>query len=232
MVGKISYQSIMIRASSLALIMLLFLAGSCEREEQREFVEIRLEIPITITPPQATLQLGDTLWIQTDFPDTVSDYISKKYLKVPDFSFYTRILFTKLISKSLYETEQPAAASAFDFYFVEGSITEIGALGGTLNFVRRGNSYGIKIGLIPKHLGIYGIRLLYSHPNPSINTTVVPVLDTVNKNRVYMMYFMNYLLNDGNFHYELYEANVRTVIDNRTETDFERIWSMYCFEVV
>lgn len=209
---------------------LLFLAGSCEREEEREFVEIRIEIPVTITPSHATLQLGDTLWIQADFPDTVSDYISKMYLKVPNFSFHTRIFLTKLVSNSLYETEQPAAAQAFNFYFAEGSLTEIGSLGGTLNFVSAGIRYRVKIGLIPKYPGIYGIRFLYGHP--IINTTVVPVLDSVNKNRVYVMYFMNYILNDGNFHYELYEANVKTVYDLRTEPDFERIWSMYCFEVL
>lgn len=225
-----SIQNSSLRAGALALSIFLFFAGSCEREEEKEFVEIRLEIPITITPPQATLRLGDTLWIQTDFPDTLSDYISKKYLKVPDFSFHTRILFTKLISKSLFDTEQPAAAGAFDFYFVEGSITELGNLGGTLNFARKHNGYKLKIGLIPKFQGIYAIRFLYGHP---VNyTTVVSVHDTVNKNRVYVMYFMNYILNEGNFHYELYEANVKTLSDFRTVPDFERIWSTYCFEVL
>lgn len=216
-----------IRAASVALIMLLLMAASCDKEKLKEYIEIRLEIPISITSPEASISLGDTLWIISEFPDTLSDYISKQYLKVGDFSFYTSILLTKLVSKSLYETEQPAAAGAFDFYFDEGSISDIGSLGGKLNLKRQSNGYRIKFGLVPKFRGTYGIRFLYR----SSENWRVPILDDDN-NRIYVMYFMNYILNDGDFHFDLYEANVKTVTDLRAEPDFERKWSMYCFEVL
>jgi hypothetical protein len=228
MAGNMLVISNMIRTSELALIILLFLAGSCEHESAKEYVTVMLEIPFSITPPQASIHLGDTLWIESIFPDTLHDFLSKKYFKVPNYDFFTRIQLIKLISNSLFETQQPAAAGAFDYYYHTGNITEFSSLGGKLNFTYDGESYAIKFGLIPKYIGIYTLIMFFKEKG-----TIVPIVDQFNsnQNRVYIMYRMNYLLNNGEVHYDLYFENCKTVYDHRTDLDFPRLWNAYTFEV-
>ncbi len=230
MAGKAAFQTILIRAGSLALIMFLFLAGLCEREEEKEFVEVMLEIPFTITPPDKAIERGDTLWIEAFFPDTVHDYIGKKYYKVPNYDFFTSIVLTKLVSKSLFESQQPAAGAAFDFHFHTGTITDIGSLGGKLKFEYNGANYRIKFGLIPKFTGVFSFRMIFREYDTN---NVVPITEdpsTARKNRVFVMYRMNYILNNGNFHYELYDSLVKHNM-NPDEPDFDRLFNVYCFKV-
>lgn len=230
MAGKGAFQTIMLRASTLALILLLLLAGSCEREEEREFAEVMLEIPFTITPPDEAIEQGDTLWIETIFPDTIHDYISKKYYKVSNYDFFTSIVLTKLVSKSLFESQQPAAAAAFDFHFDTGKVTDIGSLGGKLKFVYDGANYRIKFGLIPKLSGVFSFRMIFRDYDTN---NIVPIIEnssTPKKNRSFVMYRMNYIMNEGNFHYRLYDSLVKHNM-NPDEQDFDRLFNVYCFKV-
>ena len=103
----------MIRATILALIVFLLQASSCDKEE-KEFIEVLLRMPVTITPPQKSITLGDTLWLNFDFSDTLEDYLSGKYYKVVDYSFYTSLMFLKLIGPTIDRGDQPAAAGNFN----------------------------------------------------------------------------------------------------------------------
>jgi hypothetical protein len=215
-----------IRAAALALIIVLITSASCEEKNNQEFVKVQLEIPISIKPGTAIISLQDTLWVEADFPDTIHDYLSKEYLKVVDCDFYTSLGLINLISKSLNETSQPAAAGAFDFISATGSISKIGSLSGELAFVYEQGRYKIKIGLIPKFKGIFSMRLFLREVS-----STVPVLDSPRSNKVYTMTYVNYILNDGNFHFELYENNVKTISGFSQVPDFDRIFNVYSFEV-
>lgn len=217
-----------IRAVALAMIIVLIASASCEEKNNQEFVKVQLEIPISIKPGTAIISLQDTLWVEANFPDTIHDYLSKQYLKVVDYDFYTSLVLIKLISKSLNETSQPAAAGAFDFISATGSISKIGSLGGELAFVYEQGRYKIKIGLIPKFKGIFSIRMLFRE---ILSSSTVPVLESPRINIVYTMTNVNYILNDGDFHFELYENNVKTIPDFSQVPDFDRIFNVYSFEV-
>jgi hypothetical protein len=56
-------------------IILLLLAGilafRCDPEGPDTEQYINLEIPLAIRPQQDTFQLGDTLWLEADFPDSL-----------------------------------------------------------------------------------------------------------------------------------------------------------------
>ena len=184
---------IMIRATILALIVFLLQASSCDKEE-KEFIEVLLRMPVTITPPQKSITLGDTLWLNFDFSDTLEDYLSGKYYKVVDYSFYTSLMFLKLIGPTIDRGDQPAAAGNFNFYPKIGQVYDIGSLSGKLKFDYSNSKYRAKVGLVAKQKGVFSLIMLYKGGGEKLNGIVDPILD--GKNRVYYMNKINYILND------------------------------------
>jgi len=158
--GAINTLKKMIRASALALIIFLLQASSCDKEE-KEFVDVWPRMPVNISPPQELISIGDTLWLNIDFPDTVEDYLTKKFYKVENYDFFTSIMLLKLIGPTINRADQPAAASNFSFYQKIGSLINIGSLGGDLKFDYSGSRYKNKIGLVPKQSGVFSLIMLY-----------------------------------------------------------------------
>ena len=220
---------VMIRASVLALIVFLLQASSCAKEE-KEFIEVLLRMPVTISPPQKSISLRDTLWLNFDFPDTLEDYLSGKHYKVVGYDFFTSIMFIKLIGPTIDQGDQPAAAGNFNFYPKIGSFINIGSLGGDIKFEYSNSRYRAKVGLVAKQKGVYSLIMLFRGGSEKLSGIVDPILD--GKNRGYFMNKINYILNDGNFHFDLYKENClvppQLIAD---PIEFKDFFNTYTFEV-
>lgn len=219
----------LIRASSFALIIFLFQASSCDKEET-EFVEVWPRMPISISPAAAAINLGDTLWVDINFPDTVEDYLTKKYYIIVDYEFHTSLMFLRLIGSTVDRGDQPAAASSFSFLPKIGQLNDIGSLGGDIKFEYSDSRYRFKIGLLAKHRGVFSVIMLPMVTNHPLTGVVDPIKD--GKDRSYYITHISYIINNGEFYFDLYQANCLVDPTIRT-TDpwFVEAFATYTFEV-
>lgn len=213
---------------------LLFSAFQCDSEDQKEYIEVQLEIPFKIDPPDESVILEDTLWITIDTPDTLRDYLSNRYYKLPNCEFPISLMVLKLIDPESPEGSQPGAIDKFTIHPTVGAVQNIGSLSGELIIVYGVTSqkYRLKIGMVPKEKGIFSFIILLRH---ELGGPSLPIIDdrplTNGKRRIYYANRFNFLLNDGNFHFDLYKANVKEDPSIESEPDFKKLFKVYTFEV-
>lgn len=221
--------NILFRATSLVLIIFLFQAASCDKEEI-DYVEVWPRMPMSVEPPDESILLGDTLWVSIDFPDTVEDYLTKKYYKIVDYDFYTSLMFLKLIGPTIDQGKQPAAAGNFNFYPKIGQVYDIGSLSGKLKFDYSSSRYRAKVGLVAKQKGVFSLIMLYRGADKPFNEVVVdPFKD--GKKRIYYTTHLSYIINNGNFHFDLYEANCLVPPQLKSDPLLDEAFGTYTFEV-
>jgi hypothetical protein len=219
----------LIRASSFALIIFLFQAASCEPEET-EWVEVWPRMPISISPAVEAINLGDTLWVDINFPDTVEDYLTKKYYKIVDYEFHTSLMFLMLIGPTVDQGDQPAAASSFFFFPKIGQLNDIGSLGGDIKFEYSDSRYKFKVGLLAKQKGVFSLIILPRVTDYPLTGVVDPIKD--GKDRSYYITHISRIINNGDFHFDLYQANCLvdpTIRD--VDPWFDELFATYTFEV-
>jgi len=218
----------LIRASSFALIIFLFQAASCDKEET-EFVEVWPRMPISISPAAAAINLGDTLWVDINFPDTVEDYLTKKYYKIVDYEFHTSLMFLKLIGPTVDQGVQPAAAGNFNFYSKIGQVYDIGSLSGKIKFSYSDSRYKFKVGLLAKQKGVFSLIMLPRVTDYPLTGVIDPIKD--GKDRSYYITHISYILNNGEFHFDLYQANCLVDPEIQKHPWFYESFGTYTFEV-
>ena len=224
----------MIRAASLALIVFLLQAASCDKEEEKEFVEVWPRMPVNISPPGETIGLGDTLWVNIDLPDTVEDYLTKKYYKAIDYDFFTSLMLLRLIGPTVDRGDQPAAASSFTFHARVGQVYDISSLSGKLKFDYSNSKYKAHVGLVAKQKGVFSLIMLYRGSDIENRTSNINILDSTpgGKERLYWVQHICYILNNGDFHFDLYQANCLVDPEIRTaDPYFDEMFNTYTFEV-
>ncbi len=198
------------------LVWLLSSAVSCHKEPKPEFVNVILEIPLRITPVQDTVALGDTLWLEADFADTVRDHKSGRYYHLPPtFDLKTRIAFVKLVSNEKTISDQPGFASGFEVINTTGGVEDLRATFGSFRMEHEGNRYRARIGLVPRREGVAAVNFLNGWlvrsihlPDPDLSfldlgTTAeggkrIPVLENV-----------YYIINGGNTNFHLFRQHCK-----------------------
>lgn len=90
--------------------------GSCDKSTTNCLVTYRIEVPIDITPLKDTIELGDTLWINSIIPNELEDLNSGDQISVFDYDF-------KLFSKINRMDTLGAPDAEYDFNW----ISEIGS---------------------------------------------------------------------------------------------------------
>lgn len=215
----------------LALFSLIISAFRCDPEENPEYVSMIFVLPISITPATEQLVLGDTLWISGSFPDTLQEYYSKKYYKLSDFNFKSKICLDKLINNSLYLSEQPGAVENFDVINEIGNLSNQGSSCGAVNFEYQSKKYHYKIGLVTKSTGVFSIFFLMPvdlHGLPEEQIDLKPVInlgetsDGRKRIPVYEAFF--FLVNDGQTNFDLFTQNCRAG-SLETPEDFKNVFA-------
>lgn len=216
------------------IVFCLVTAFQCECEQTEQYVVLELELPVLIRPSSRSISVGDTLWMKVDNPDTLHDYLSNKFYKLPKYKFPVRIALLKLIDSNLYETDQPAAITMFTFDQVVGKVENIGSFSAdlVLEYNESAERYGLQIGIIPRETGVFCIRLFLEYGSRGLRLPVVDQKSLVsNPDIFYALGNFGFVMNDGNFHFDLYKENVKTGSILGTEPDFKEKFNTYTFEV-
>jgi len=216
------------------LLFIVLVIGSssfqCSEPINEALQEVQLIFPVSISPPQSSINLTDSLQIEATLPDTLQDYISKRYFRLVDFDFKTRIMVRKLISNQRLNMEQPAAIDRFEFNNIVGGAYNF--LSSTVNVELKyiDNQYRFKFKMIPKEKGVYMILFLYFHNE---NRVVKKLIKDPNTGQLKdaTMSFMVYNINNGNINLDLYKDNCRVPADLGSEPDFNIRFGTFTFEV-
>lgn len=139
-------------------IVFLALLSSCEREdEEREYADFILQIPLTITPVKDTLAVGDTLWVTADFTENLQElYSGNSYPVTPDnFLLKTNVAFLKLANSPRSLATQEGVSTNFAIVNKTGKITSRSQTFADVTYEHKQNRYHLKTGVIPLFPGIY-----------------------------------------------------------------------------
>lgn len=131
---------------------------SCEGKKPTGIlVKMLFEHPFTVTPNNDTIHLGDTLYINADFSDTLFEYYSQQLYHLHNYNYEAPFFaIFKIIDKNLNEQER--AINKFDTinyggnidYFVNNLYVHY-----HLNYDELKHRYTFNIALIPKEKGMF-----------------------------------------------------------------------------
>ncbi len=131
--GKQKWKSIGIK-SLLISFSILIIAVQCD---EKPFVaeEVTFVLPISVEPSDSIITIGDTLWIEANFEDSLYDFQSKKKYKVTNFDFgQTSIVVRRLLGNTTNLGDQ--ASGGLDFTIIDEN-NAVTFPGETLNFIMR-----------------------------------------------------------------------------------------------
>jgi hypothetical protein len=231
MAGNIFKKKVTGFINLLLLLSLTISAFRCDQEKDPEFVFMIFVLPISIELSSEEIILGDTLWISGGFPDTLQEYYSKKYYKLSDFNFKSKICLDKLINSDLYLSQQPGATSDFNIINELGSFSGLGSSCGTFDFQYQFEMYHYKIGLVTKSTGVFSAFFLWPidlHGLPEEQVDLRPVIDlgktSDGRNRIPVYEAFFFLINDGQTNFELFVQNCRAGSLENPE-DFKNVFA-------
>ncbi|MET4104895.1 hypothetical protein [Hymenobacter sp. UYP22] len=144
-----------------SLFACLLLLTACHQEEKREFADVILQIPLSITPEKDSVSIGDTLWLTADFSNQLQELNSGNSYRVTpsNFSIKTSIAFFKLTPPLKSLATQEGSVSHFVVTNKTGKTVITSQTFGNISYDYKQDKYLLKTGIIPKHKGIYTIYI-------------------------------------------------------------------------
>jgi hypothetical protein len=143
-------------------ISVAFLVG-CKPQGYPIIVPLVLVAPVVITPSNSTALVGDTLWLEANFSDSLLDVNSGKRYRIQPQDM---IFGTAFVIHELHGPGKTITGLASTFRVVErlGQASVSGEYTGRFTTIYDGHSYRTKFGLIPTKRGITSISLLLIPP--------------------------------------------------------------------
>ncbi len=111
-------------------------------------------LPFTITPTRDTIKVGDTLWIEANFSDTVVDWESKQKMKYENFDFRLFLTIFELNDTTTTNQGQPIATNKFSIGSKYGTIAKRSKFC-PIELKYADKKYGLKGYVIPNDSGLY-----------------------------------------------------------------------------
>lgn len=141
--------------------LLLSLTKCGNKETYPVIVPIGFLPAVTIRPASRTMHVGDTLWLEANFSDSLPDKNSGRRFRVQPQDM---ALNSALVYKELLGIGQQPKGIASTFRLVEkvGKASIDGTLTGSFEPAYDGHYYRAKIGLIPSRACITSISMLVS----------------------------------------------------------------------
>ena len=190
------------------------LITSCGKECKTYYT---FEMPVTISPINDSINIGDTLWFEINVSSMLKDRESNTVIDVKDqmlaWDQNMMIFFREIVDSLGNIAEQEDAVSKFDFIYDKGSLVNYtGNLAKGLKFSYENGQYSIKTGIIPKDSGIYFLTFLFDNKSTDVHDSEfdVKLVDTEEcKEILHQIYYKVNEQNDGS-----YDTNPEIVNEN------------------
>lgn len=229
MVGK----NRILQCLTLVLLILLVGIGACNKSEPPTVEMVNPEIPLVIYPGADTLSIGDTLWIEAEFPDSVQDYFTDQWIKLlPGFYFLTSIDIRSLDDPEGTYLDQPGATGDFTVVNEKGTLDFTSGRFGRIELLESGAGYSLKVGLIPNRAGTKSFLLFNSHEpdDQVIKGYIDQGLDNSGERIIPVLNFIVFTMNDGESNHSLYTSSIQTVCCDPEQIQIE-VDTRYTFHV-
>lgn len=148
----------------ISLFLIIFLSTTafrCNDDAENEFVPMSFIVPISMTPENSIIRLGDTLWLKASFSEELVEFNSNKTFSLPNFNFKTFIVFKRLVGNHVNFSEQPGSAESFIIINKVGAIRDASGTFGDFILNYQDGRYSCRIALIPKNIGVFSIGFLW-----------------------------------------------------------------------
>jgi hypothetical protein len=206
--------------------------NSCNKDKDKyEEVVFEFVIPLTISPGSDTVNVGQELTLIANFPDSLFDIISQKKYYLANFNFKTVAVINKLTNPSVRIIEQPGAVFNFNYNNITGSLSNLSTTFADINFLYQNNMYKLEIKIKPNATGVYSIHFYHStgtSGQTKLPSELAPSIPGVK--RFPIMRMARYIINSGNTHLNIYEANCLNLIQEPSQKELLRN-SSYTFVV-
>jgi len=140
---------------------LLSLFCGCETNKDCDFPgQYQFELPITLSPAKDKFKVGDTIFINSTFPDEVYERQTERRYHLEDFRFYPGMGVVEISG----DTSNEAALQIFDVLIdSETDFDLINYSNGVVAYIGEysysGNEYDLSFQLVPKEAGLFYFSL-------------------------------------------------------------------------
>ncbi|HNC65276.1 MAG TPA: hypothetical protein PKG70_12625 [Chitinophagales bacterium] len=214
----------------------ILISCSCGKDNIIRY-ETRLNFlyPVSITPNSDTINVGDTLWIDVNLPDSIYDNTNNRKFYLPSFDFQSYMSVRKLVDKTIDYGDQQYAASKFNTFNQVGNISIGGAFAIDYLPVYQNNHYVFKGAIIPKDTGVY--CLVFTNLSYEQRLTDFLGLEQIkslapNANRFNILLdFIDFKINNGNTHYNIFTQHCKSNNDAPSNLYWKEENYIYTFVV-
>lgn len=207
-------------------IILIFSAinifSSCHKSND-ETVWLTFEVPLTITPTKDTINVGDTLTLEANFPDSVREVTTGKFFKLESFDFRTSVGLVRFGDTSIPISQAPGNTSSYKITVRTGSLSGLSETFGNITFAYSGNRYSLKIQFVTSQKGVSAISFFSKSSRTTILLSNIDLGPSMYGGRK-IAAFKNvwYVINNGQTHFDLYRKNSKVgYLDSPDENNYE-----------
>ena len=186
---------------------------SCGKDKPYEFVEMKFELPATMTPIGDTINLGDTLLFAMNFSDTLKDAASGNSYKIKNFPFYLFLSASKLVDPSKAFNFQELATHRFTYTSIIGNFVNTGTVSTGFSLTYSSDTYKAVCKIKPTERGIYSFNIVYKKPTDTgIPDSILTLPPAPNgKKQIPFLIFPVFIFNNGNNNFNLLQRNVSDI---------------------
>lgn len=224
-----------INFTSMALTAIL-ISCSCGKDNIIRYETwVNFLYPVSITPNSDSVNVGDTLWIVVNLPDSIYDNTNIRKFYLPSFDFQSYMSVNKLVNNTHTWGSQLPSSGSFNTTNNTGNIYRVTSSSIDFQPVYQNNHYVFKGAIIPKEVGVYClvfINLSYEQRLTEILgiEQVKPLAPEAN-NFAIKLDFIDYKINNGNTHYNIFTQHCKSNNDAGSNMYWKEDNYIYTFVV-
>ncbi|MCL6260312.1 hypothetical protein M3O96_14515 [Aquiflexum sp. TKW24L] len=134
-----------------------FIMGFSCLSEEKEYLTVDFEIPITVSPVKEAYHIGDTIHVEVEFHKELTSFNQDFTYSFEDFNFFAWIRCTQLLDKTKDQPDQPGGLGGFNIVNTKGGLFPFSSAGAEMNYIFENDMYVMKTSLILRRPGIYSI---------------------------------------------------------------------------
>lgn len=191
--------------------------------------------PVSITPNTDTINVGDTLWIEVNLPDSIYDNTNSRKFYLPSFNFQSYMSVRKLVDNTANWSFQLNSSNNFNTKNNIGSIYKTTSSSIDFQPVYQNNHYVFKGAIIPKDNGVY--CLVFTNFSYEQRLTEILGLEQIKplapdaNNFSIKLDFIDYKINNGNTHYNIFTQHCKSNNDAPSNLYWKEENYIYTFVV-
>lgn len=188
---------------SAVIVLTLMFSCNCTKNEYNLPVYMGLLYPISITPANDTIQVGDTLWVNIDISDTLFDIGTQKKYYLPNCNFLDYLSVKRLSNNTKDVGGQEYANDKFYSKGIIGTMKNTGAFSIDFTPIYENHRYKLNGFIITRDTGVFVFRC----QNFSFGNRIPQINLGKNKDGHQLLALFGataYLINNGNTHYSIF----------------------------